>query len=289
MSETILAPILYALAAAALFGAQGVLTMRSLRTMDSQSSSMFAMGVCVLIFWLLAPFLLKPEYFRNPGMWVFLINGLVHPLFSMTLSFEAIKRMGATVSSTVAATAPLFATAGAVLFLDERITLALLMGTMGTVAGIMVLSWKRKGAHTWALSALFFPIGAAVIRGGNHIIGKFGLEMLPSPYFASLVSFTLSFVGAVMIYRYRTGRFPLKLDPQGIRWSGVAGVCIAAGVLCMYTALHSGMVIVVSPIIASYPLFTFIISLLFRQERLGMRILCGVVLVIGGLIWISVQ
>jgi uncharacterized membrane protein len=289
MPETLLVPILYSLTAAALFGAQGVLTMRSLSFMDSQSSSMFAMGVCVLIFWILAPFLLEPEYFRNPGMWVFLINGLVHPLFSMTLSFEAIKRMGATVSATVAATAPLFATAGAVFFLGEQITLALLVGTMGTVAGIMVLSWKRRGSHTWALSALFFPIGAAIIRAGNHILGKFGLGLLPSPYFASLVSFTMSFIGAVMIYRYRTGRFPLKLDRQGVRWSSMAGVCIAAGVLCMYTALHSGLVIVVSPIIASYPLFTFIISLLFRQEKLGVRILCGVLLVICGLILISMQ
>ena len=289
MPDTIMVPILYALVASALFGGQGVLTMRSLSTMDSQSSSMFAMGVCVLIFWLLAPFLLKPEYFRNPGMWVFLVNGLVHPLFSMTLSFEAIRRMGATVSSTICATAPLFATAGAVLALDEHITLALLMGTMGTVAGIMVLSWKRKGTHTWALSALFFPIGAAIIRAGNHIIGKFGLEMLPSPYFASLVSFTLSFIGAVAIYRYRTGRLPLKLNRQGMGWSGLAGVCIAAGVLCMYTALHSGLVIVVSPIIASYPLFTLIISLVFRQEQLNLRILCGVILVLGGLTWISIQ
>jgi len=146
---------------------------------------MIATGTCVLIFWLLAPFLLRGEYWLNPGMWVFLANGLIQPIFSMYLAFEAIKRMGATVSATVSAITPLFATAGAVLILGEHLTLPLVLGTMGTVLGVMVISWKGKGSATWALSALMFPIGAALIRGASNIIGKFGLEMLPSPYFAA--------------------------------------------------------------------------------------------------------
>jgi uncharacterized membrane protein len=155
--------------------------------------------------------------------------------------------------------------------------------------GIMVLSWKRQGPTNWALSALLFPIGAAAIRGANHIVGKFGLEILPSPYFASLVSFTVSFTGAVLIYRYREGKLPLKLPSQGLKWSGLSGLSIALGVLCMYSALHTGLVIVASPIISTYPLFTFFISLLARQEALSMRVLVGVILVLGGVIWISIQ
>jgi drug/metabolite transporter (DMT)-like permease len=289
MLETSVASILYATMAAAFFGAQVVLTMRSLTYVDPQTSSTISMGTCVLVFWLLAPFMLRAEYFRNPGMWIFFANGLIHPLFSMYLAFEATKRMGATVSATIAATAPLFSAAGAMLALGEHLTLAILAGTLGTVVGIMVLSWKRQGPTNWALSALLFPIGAAAIRGANHIVGKFGLEILPSPYFASLVSFTVSFTGAVLIYRYREGKLPLKLPSQGLKWSGLSGLSIALGVLCMYSALHTGLVIVASPIISTYPLFTFFISLLARQEALSMRVLVGVILVLGGVIWISIQ
>jgi drug/metabolite transporter (DMT)-like permease len=275
--------------ASAFFGAQVVLTMRSLNYVDPQTSSMISMGTCVLIFWLLAPFLLRIEYFRNPGIWIFFANGLIHPLFSMYLAFEATKRMGATVSATIAATAPLFASAGAVLALGEHLTVALLIGTLGTVVGVMVLSWKRQGPTNWALSALLLPIGAAAIRGANHMVGKLGLEILPSPYFASLVSFTVSFTGAILIYRYRVGRLPLRLPRQGFKWSGLSGLSIAMGVLCMYTALHTGLVIVASPIISAYPLFTLFISLLFRQEVLSVRVLVGFILVLGGITWISLQ
>jgi drug/metabolite transporter (DMT)-like permease len=289
MPETSVASILYATMASAFFGAQVVLTMRSLNYVDPQTSSMISMGTCVLIFWLLAPFLLRIEYFRNPGIWIFFANGLIHPLFSMYLAFEATKRMGATVSATIAATAPLFASAGAVLALGEHLTVALLIGTLGTVVGVMVLSWKRQGPTNWALSALLLPIGAAAIRGANHMVGKLGLEILPSPYFASLVSFTVSFTGAILIYRYRVGRLPLRLPRQGFKWSGLSGLSIAMGVLCMYTALHTGLVIVASPIISAYPLFTLFISLLFRQEVLSVRVLVGFILVLGGITWISLQ
>lgn len=289
MHDIILVPILFAIMAATFFGAQVVLTMRSLSYVDPQTSSMISMGSCVLVFWALAPFKLRAEYFQSIGLWIFFANGLIHPLFSLYLAIEATKRMGATVSATISATAPLFASAGAVLALGEHLTIPLLMGTVGTVTGIMVLSWRREGPTNWSLLALLFPIGAATIRGSNFIVGKFGLEILPSPYFASLVSFTVSFCGAVIIYRYRVGRLSMKLPWPGLKWSILAGLSIAIGVLSMYTALHSGLVIVVSPVISAYPLFTFLISLLFRQEVLNLRVLIGVILVLGGVTWLSLQ
>lgn len=288
MPET-LVPVLYATMAAVCFGGQVVLTMRSFAHVEPQTSAMISIGTSVVIFWLLAPFLLKTEYFSNPGMWVFAGNGLIHPIFSIYLAYEAAKRMGPTVSATVSGTTPLFATAGAVLVLGEHITIAFLVGTIVTVAGIMVLSWKRQGHTKWALWALIFPIGAAAIRGANHNIGKFGLELLPSPYFASLVSFTISFLGSVLIYRFRVGSLPYRLPLRGLMWSGFAGTSIAVGVLSMYSALNCGRVIVVSPIISAFPFFTLLISLFFRQELFSFRVLAGVVCVVGGVIWICFQ
>lgn len=288
MPET-LVPVLYATMAAVCFGGQVVLTMRSFAHVEPQTSAMISIGTSVGIFWLLAPFLLKTEYFSNSGMWVFAGNGLIHPIFSIYLAYEAAKRMGPTVSATVSGTTPLFATAGAVLVLGEHITIAFLVGTIVTVAGIMVLSWKRQGHTKWALWALIFPIGAAAIRGANHNIGKFGLELLPSPYFASLVSFTISFLGSVLIYRFRVGSLPYRLPLRGLMWSGFAGTSIAVGVLSMYSALNCGQVIVVSPIISAFPFFTLLISLFFRQELFSFRVLAGVVFVVGGVIWICFQ
>jgi drug/metabolite transporter (DMT)-like permease len=49
----------------------------------------------------------------------------------------------------------------------------------------------------------------------------------------------------------------------------------------------SGQVVVVSPIIAAYPLFTLLTALMFRQERLSAKLALGVILVVGGVALIS--
>lgn len=282
-------PVLFAASAAAFFGAQAIFAKRSLAYVDPQAGAMITIGTSALIYWLLSPFLLNPDAWLSPALWIFLLNGLIHPMFSMYLSFEANKHMGPTVSSTLAATAPLFATAGAVAALNEELTWPILLGTVVTVAGIMVLSWDRSGLRAWALSALFFPFGAAIIRASNHIIGKFGLEILPDPFFAGLVSFSVSTVGSILLYRWRNGMLPYRLPARGLGWNVLGGACVAIAILCMYSALSTGLVVVVSPIIATYPLFTLIFSLIFRQERLSLRISIAALLVVAGVGWISLH
>jgi len=284
-----LVPIVFAMLAAACFGGQLILTKRSLAYTQPQTSSMISIGTCLLIFWLLSPFLLRAEYFSNPGMWVFLAVGIFHPLFSLYLAFEATKRMGPTVAATISGTTPLFATAIAVLVMGEHITIVFLMGTIGIIVGIMILSWKREEHIEWALPALLFPLGASALRGVVQNIGKFGLQLLSSPYFACLVTFQISFFGAVLIYRYRMGHLPFRLPLNGVIWSGLSGACLAVGFLSMYAALSHGRVVLVSPIMATFPLYALLISLLFRQERFRLRILIGMILVVGGVIWISIH
>ena len=54
---------------------------------------------------------------------------------------------------------------------------------------------------------------------------------------------------------------------------------IAAAVLARYTALGGGMVNIVSPIVATYPLFTLVLNaIILRKERLSARLMCGVAL-----------
>lgn len=290
MEDMVIGPVAFATGAASLFGAQAIFGKRGLAYVDAQAGAMITIGVSAAVYWLLAPALLRAEYWLHPALWVFVANGCIHPMFSMYLSFEANRHMGPTVSSTVAATAPLFATAGAAAALGEAPAPAILAGMALTVGGIMALSWSGRGqARTWALSALAFPTGAALVRATNFVLGRYGMELLPVPYFAGLVSFTVSFAGSVLLYHHRHGRLPLRLPLEGLRWNAYGGLCVAGAILCMYAALGSGLVAVVSPIVAAYPLFTLAYSLLFRQEVLSGRVLLGVLLVIGGVVWISVQ
>ena len=289
MTDGSLMPVGLALLAAALFGAQAVLAGRSLRHVDPPTGAMMTIVTAGLTFWLLLLWQIHTVDWRSPAVWVFASNGILHPMVSMFLSFEANRRMGPTVSATIAATSPLFATAGAVLWLGEGLSPEVVLGTLGTVAGIAVLSWQRSSARSWGLVALVFPTGAALVRAFNHVWGKYGLRILAAPLLAATLSFTVSGTLAVLVYRLRKGQLPLHLPRRGLMWGALSGLTVTGAILCMYTALTTGSVVIVSPVIATYPLFTLGWSLLFRQERLNRRILAGVVLVVGGVALISLS
>jgi drug/metabolite transporter (DMT)-like permease len=162
------------------------------------------------------------------------------------------------------------------------------IGTLATVAGIAVLSWSPTGISRLMLTTLLFATGAAVIRGLNHTVGKFGLELLPNVFMASFVSFFIALCGTLILYRVRFVDFPTRVGSRGLIYFIITGALIAVAILCMYAALARGKVIAVSPLIATYPLFTFFIAASLGQDVLTRRLLAGVIAVVGGVIIISV-
>ncbi|HEX7926973.1 MAG TPA: DMT family transporter [bacterium] len=289
MHELSHAALLFAVGASFFFGISVLPSKQGLRYVDAQTGSMISIGTTVCIYTLIAPFFVKWEYWSSPAIWVFMANGLIHPMISMAMSFEATRRMGATVSSTVSSTSPWFASVGAILLLGEWPTTSNMAGTVVTVLGIMLLTYDPGGTRAWKRSDLLFALAAAVVRGSNNLIGKYGLELLSVPFMAAWLSFCVSLTGSVTVYRVRHGALPLKLPKLGVRWFAVTGTCISCAILCMYTALSLGSVVVVSPIVAAFPIWTLIFSLLLRQEIFSLKVLAGVLVVVAGVVLIALR
>ncbi len=70
----------------------------------------------------------------------------------------------------------------------------------------------------------------------------------------------------------------------GICWWIAVGLCNGLAVLCMYAALRHGPVILIAPLVSTYPLITLLVSAIFlRRERVGLRTAAGVVAAVGGI------
>ena len=289
MLDSSIMPIVLATGAALFFGSNIVITRKGLNYLDAQTGSMISIGATVVFYLLFSPWWMRAEDWFSPGIFVFMIGGLLHPLASQFLAFESNRRIGPTISATFCATAPFFATITAMVFLNESLTLVNGLGTLLTVAGIMILSWDRKGVAVIVVPALVLASGAAIIRGVNHTIGKFGLNLMPNPFMAAFVSFTVAFFGAVLIYRLRTGYLPkpVKLHRTGLWIFTFTGVMIGIAIWCMYGALFTGSVSMASPIISAFPMFTMLAAITFRQETVTRRIVAGVFMVVLGVVLIS--
>ena len=208
----------------------------------------------------------------------------MYPGAATLLTFAANRALGPVITGTVGNLAPLFAVALAVVMLGEPLRPAQLGGLVVIVAGVALLTATR-GANDgrWRSWYLLLPLLAAALRGFIQPTIKLGLELWPSPFAASLVSYIVSAVIVITAARASTGRYLADAPLRGQLWFVGVGVCNGLAVLLLYAALAHGPVALVSPLVATYPLVTVVTTMLFlgRIDG-GMRLVLAVVLTVAG-------
>ncbi|MBT4489368.1 MAG: DMT family transporter [Rhodospirillaceae bacterium] len=283
-------PILLALTSAVLFAISILVLHQGLRHTDSETGSLVQIGATTLCFWLLAPWLVESWYWFTPAALMFAIIGLFKPFVSANASLLSVHYLGPTPTATLAATSPLFAAAFAVLLLDERLTLPIVLGTVAIMAGSIALAQRGKGAGrgSWPLWALGLPLLAAFVRATGDGLTKYAMIDLPSPHFAGLVSFSVSLIVATAVYGARRRTLPKLGVRFGTGWFVLAGTINGVSVYFLNTALQLGELIVVVPIVSSSPIITLLLSaFLVRRENITRNSLLAVFLVVPGVIIIA--
>jgi len=275
-----------ALLASAFLGTAVVIANVGLRYLDPARGALVSIPSTTLLFWLLALFLFHGEGWNATAFAIFAAVGLIFPALVTFLNFASNRLTGPTVAGTISSTTPLFAVLGAMLFLGEPLKPAAAAGTAGIVLGMIALT--ARGAHrprAWAAWVILLPLAGAAIRGGAQAAVKGGLALWPDPFVAALVGYTVSCATIFGGNRAFVPRSGAPLDRRGILWFIAVGICNGLGVLAMYAALNGGRVSVVSPLVATYPLFTLALSALFLQEeKFGPRVLLGVALTVAGVV-----
>lgn len=289
--SNLLLPVVLALFVAFLFALGNQCSRIALRYTDAQTAALFQIGVSTALYWLTSPFYLDASYWHSPVLPLLAAIGLFRPLLSANLGMAATRILGPTISSTLASISPLFGVALGVLLLAEALSWEVAIGTAGIVVAVVVLSWRRDAARSWPLVALLLPIGAALLRSLAHAFAKIGLETLPSPFFVALVAYSVSFPLALANdLRVRRRGPPRSISATGLGWLILTGSIYGISVLVLNTALMSGRLIVVSPIVACSPLFTLLLGhFVFREQALSRRIAVAVLLVVPSIALIGIR
>jgi drug/metabolite transporter (DMT)-like permease len=276
-----------ALVSAAFLGTAVVLANVGLRYLHPARGALVSIPSTTLVYWLLAPFLLRGEGWNGTAFAIFAVVGVVFPAVVTLLNFASNRIAGPTVAGTVSSTTPLFAVLVAILLLGEPLTVAAAAGTAAIVLGVIAFTTRGGGgsSRTWAAWAILLPLAGAAIRGGAQAAVKGGLVLWPEPFVAVLVGYTVSCATIFAASRTLVPENTAPLNRRGVLWFMSVGACNGAGILAMYAALARSPVSVVSPLVATYPLFTLALSALFlREERFGPRVLLGVALTVAGVV-----
>jgi len=278
--------VLLALTSTLGFGMAFVLTQFGLRWIPAWLGAACSIPTSTLLFWCLAPFLLDIARGDMGAGVLFACVGLFFPALVTLLNFESNRLMGPNIAGALSGLAPVFAVLLALVVLRETIRLTQILSIAAIACGVMLMYRRQERAFMSAQGwVVFLPLAAAAIRGAVQPVIKLGLERWPSPGAAVVIGYTVSSIVLILAAIIRNRHTAHHVDPRGAFWFAAVGLCNGLAVLSMYAALNLGPVVLVSPLVASYPLITVLLSrVLLKDEPVSKQLMAAVAVTVGGIV-----
>ncbi len=225
----------------------------------------------------------------KPVLW-FMLAGCLGPGMGHLASYTAIQRIGASRTSPVQASAPIWAVFFAAFFLGEKPGVAVVLGTLSIVGGVALISMgegkdvAKGGMGPEFRRALIFPIFASFMYAAMPVIAKIGFMEQNTPFagvgFAFLAAFF--FLLTAKPFLGKGGR--VYADRHGILWLLIGSVFSATSTGILWFALTFSDVTVVLPLSRTAPIWVVLLSLVFMRdmERVNSRLFGAAGLVVLG-------
>jgi DME family drug/metabolite transporter len=284
-----------AVAAAAFFGGGTVAARRALvganPNVGAMVSVVSAIPLLLVLAFLNGEFGLLSELTLFPFL-VLAVAGLVHFFLGRTVQFQAIKEVGANRAHSISNTFPVYSSIMAVILLGEGMTLNKVLAIGTVVVGAAILTIHQSESNSTIVGGRFrWGVGLALLSGFlygfSQLLTRVGVEQTFLPITGVVISYSFAIMGylVLLVSKPLGGENGLSVFSRAdMRGFVLSGFLIAMAQVCSYAALTSTQVTVVSPVLASQPLFTILFSFftIRSMEVFNSRFLAGAVLVVGG-------
>jgi DME family drug/metabolite transporter len=271
------------------FASSMILINRGVLAIDYFRGLLTNLGVNALFLWLYVFLFVDRIELGTPANLIFVLVGIFVPGVARFFMFKGMERLGASITSCLTNSTPLFATCFAISFLQERPTATNLLGTLSIVSGIIALSWKGA-TKTWRTSDLLFPLTAAFLFAARDNMVRFGLLKIHAPLVGATIAATTSFLTMSLLYCFFEDKKPLQQTARiGFMLFAIAGFMNFLSYAFAYSALSMERVSLISPLINGSSLFILPLSALFLKdvETLTARKIGATLLMIIGVFFIS--
>lgn len=271
------------------FAVSMVLIHRGVRSVDYFRGLLANLGVNSLCLWIYVLLFVEQIDLRAPANLLFVLVGLFVPGVARYFIFKGMDRLGASISSCLTNSSPLFATIIAVALLRERPSMTNLLGTLSIVTGIASLSWRGSN-NTWRSRDLLFPLAAASLFAARDNVVRVGVVQIHSPILGAAIAASTSFATMLVAYAlFEKKKPPGAAAARGLKLFSAAGFMNFLSYMFIFSALSMERVSIISPLVNASSLFVLPLSAFFLKdvERLTPRKIGAVFLVILGVLLIS--
>lgn len=279
-------PEFIALIAAILYSGNSITARMGMQRSTPLTAACVVLFVRTVLFWS-ALFLTGgiPDVAWLPVL-LFVVLGVMQTATSL-LQLTGLHRLGAARAEPLRNTYPLWSALLAIVFLGEHAGPGILGGTLLVVGGISLISWQPAASgmryHWWDA---IFPLLAALLAGIAFPVRRVAFDISNEPLFFAAILSIVSFIslGPYLTIRLKTEK--LVWNRSSLTKFVLSGFFETAASLLSLIAVSVGRVVIVSPIVASTPLWTLILTvfLLRGVERINIRTVAGTLAVMTGTI-----
>ena len=179
----------------------------------------------------------------------------------------------------------------AFIFLNEKITINMVIGMIGIAIGTYLMIQKKEKAEkivkgkAWLIYALLSALFASL----TSILGKVGIENVESNLGTAIRTIVVLVMAWIIVFAAKKQRDIKKIDKRSLIFLILSGVATGASWLCYYKALQDGLASIVVPIDKLSILVTVLFAYIFLKEKLSKKSLLGLILIIVGTLLLLVK
>ena len=179
----------------------------------------------------------------------------------------------------------------AFIFLNEKITINMVIGIIGIAIGTYLMIQKKEKAEkivkrkAWLIYALLSALFASL----TSILGKVGIENVESNLGTAIRTIVVLVMAWIIVFAAKKQRDIKKIDKRSLIFLILSGVATGASWLCYYKALQDGLASIVVPIDKLSILVTVLFAYIFLKEKLSKKSLLGLILIVVGTLLLLVK
>ena len=226
--------------------------------------------------------------------WI-LVLGIVQFAGGRSLGYLAVNSIGASRTALfISAQAP-FAAFFAIAFTGEALRPLVGVGTVGVVAALLLSSGESL-THGWRTDRRYLigcltALASGATMGGSSVLAKKTIGIYGSPLAVTVLSMLVAIIIIAPAVGAAAARNPAvrTFDWKSMGLVSVSGLATAMATVAQFFAVQRADVVIVAPILATFPLWTLLLSHVFiaRMERITLRLTIGAMLAIAGVIAVA--
>ena len=278
-----------ALLSALASGISVVLVSKYSKKSNAFNISLIISCIGMVILWPLAVLLTNLKTASLEGLAFFAIGGVLTPGLVRLFYYGGLKKLGASVNSSVFSIYPLYSSILAVLLLSEILSLENWVGILCVVFGVIFVETSSReinGNDRTSRKSLIFPVLGGLTLGISSIIRKYALDLYDAPILGVAVAYTFSLLPYLLLIALSTStRKELSLK-RDFRFFWIAGIGQALSWILSFYALSYAEVSTITPLLSIEPLFVAFFAYFYLREveRVSPKLVASIILTVFGVV-----